>query len=111
MPIVKELEKLTSELNDALESKNTKKYINLKKQLGHFQEFPKSERTIKVEGESLVLDVGVEAPWLSPFGACLIRIYDIRRNAEGDVQFGVGNKTLPILGYVKAEAFYDEWPS
>lgn len=102
---------IDDEIAAALNANDTKKYIQLKKQSAHFQAFSKEERTIKVDGESLILDAGTEAPWLSGLGACLIRVYDIRRNEKGQVEFGIGNETLPILGYVSAKAFFNEWPA
>jgi len=59
----------------------------------------------------LVAEPDCEAPWLSAFGACLVKVYGIRRNAEsGTVEFGVGNESPPILGWVTANDFYHQWP-
>ncbi len=45
---------------------------------------------------------------MSSLGTCLIRVYDIRENDDGVVEFGVGNKILPILAYCRIKAFYNE---
>jgi hypothetical protein len=73
-------------------------------------EFTEAERTIRVDGSPVILSKGSEAPWLSPLGACLVKVYDFRRREDGKVEFGVGNETPPILGWVTAEEFFDEWP-
>ena len=99
-----------SELEVALKADNTERYLELQKQLNHFKSIPLSERTIIVNGESIVLDAGTEAPWFGMYGVCFVRVYDTRRDKEGHVEFGVGNETLPILGYVRANRFYNEWP-
>lgn len=70
--------------------------------------FTKDERTIG-KGVMVVEKLGQKAPWLNGFGACLIKIYGIRR--RGDlVEFGIGNEEPPILGWVKANDFFEEWP-
>ena len=57
-----------------------------------------------------VLEIGSEAPWLGPLGACFARVYDLRLDADGVVEFGVGNEKPPVVAWVKAEDFFDEWP-
>jgi len=74
-----------------------------------FESFTREERNI--QGLLTVEKSGQEAPWLTPFGASLVKIYGIRRNKDGEVEFGIGNEQPPILGWVKAEHFYYEWPS
>ena len=72
--------------------------------------FTEDERTIPVRGNPLVVnEAGTEAPWMSAFGACLVKVYGMRR-LEGQVQFGIGDEELPILGWVGAGDFYEEWP-
>lgn len=55
-----------------------------------------------------------KAPWLAPNGACLVIIYAMTRDvASGGVLFGIGvEKPPPVdkLRWVKANAFYTEWP-
>ena len=75
-----------------------------------FQSFSASERTI-AGGLVTIEKPGTKAPWLSPFGACLVKVYGIRRNPETNrVEFGIGNEKPPILGWVTEDKFYDEWP-
>lgn len=70
--------------------------------------FSEKERTV---GDGITtVSCGSEAPWLSPFGACLVKVYGIRRNENGTVEFGVGNEQPPILAWVTAKDFYNEWP-
>lgn len=52
---------------------------------------------------------GMTAPWLSAFGACFVKIWDIRI-VDGIVEYGIGNESPPVLGWVKAGDFYSEWP-
>ncbi len=72
-----------------------------------FENFTERERNIK--GLVTVSAPGTEAPWLTPFGAGLVKIYGIRRR-KGRVEFGIGNEEPPILGWVTKDEFYDEWP-
>ena len=72
-----------------------------------FENFTEGERNIK--GLVTVSAPGTEAPWLTPFGAGLVRIYGIRRR-EGKIEFGIGNEEPPILGWVTQDKFFDEWP-
>lgn len=56
---------------------------------------------------------GMEAPWMSPLGACHVKIWSIRRRLDGVVEYGIGNEVRPPdaeLGWVIAEAFGREWP-
>lgn len=70
--------------------------------------FTKEERTIG-HGVMIVENVPCEAPWMSGMGACLIKIYAMRR--RGDlVEFGIGNQELPIRAWISANDFPDEWP-
>lgn len=99
-----------SELEEALRNNDTEKYISLVKASGRFEAFSEEERTLDIDGFPEIVSSGFEAPWLTPFGTGLIRVYDIRRNEKGVVEFGVGNQTLPILSYVTSDKFYNEWP-
>ncbi len=72
-----------------------------------FENFTREERTI--QGLLVVSEAGTIAPWMTPYGAALVKIYGVRRH-EGKVQFGIGNEEPPILGWVEALAFYDKWP-
>lgn len=75
-----------------------------------FDSFNEEERTI-AGGLVVVKEAGTEAPWLGAFGACLVKVYGIRRNTETDkVEFGIGNEAPPILGWVTADQFFNEWP-
>ncbi len=68
------------------------------------------------KGVTTVDTLPFEAPWLSPFGACLINITDVRRNENGIVEFQLGDenavpyKTKNGEAWVEADAFYSEWP-
>ena len=73
-----------------------------------FEDFSPAERTI-AGGIVVVKKPGTEAPWLGPLGACLIKVFGIRRR-NGRVEFGIGNEKPPILDWVTANAFFDEWP-
>lgn len=72
-----------------------------------FENFTERERNIK--GLVTVESPGTEAPWMSPLGACLVKVFGIRRR-NGRVEFGVGNEEPPILAWVTKDKFYDEWP-
>lgn len=69
------------------------------------------------KGATHVKVLPCEAPWLSPLGACLIKIIDIRRNEDGIVEFQLGDeenkpytKDNGETYWAKADEFYDEWP-
>jgi len=69
--------------------------------------FTKEERTVGY-GILVVEDFPCEAPWMGSMGACLVKIYAMRR--RGDlVEFGVGNEEPPILAWIQANDFADEW--
>lgn len=61
-----------------------------------------------------VLGFPTEAPWLGPFGACLINITNIRRNDDGLIEFQVGDEHgVPYddgSAWFPAIRFYEEWP-
>jgi len=73
-----------------------------------FEDFTEAERNI--HGLLIVKGPGTAVPWLNGYGACLVKIYGIRRSSEGKVEFGIGNEKPPILGWVTADRFFDEWP-
>jgi hypothetical protein len=73
-----------------------------------FGSFTQQERTVG-KGITIIKAPGDEAPILSAFGAALVRVYGIRRK-DGIVQFGVGNEEPPILDWIEANDFFDEWP-
>lgn len=73
-----------------------------------FESFTEEERNI--QGLFVVEGPDEEAPWLTPYGVGLVKIYGIRRGKDGEVEFGIGNEEPPILGWVKDEHFYHEWP-
>lgn len=75
----------------------------------------------KFDPEELVINYALTlnelpcvAPWLSPFGACFIKISDIRRSDEGCVEFQLADENnVPYENgtlWAKKEAFYGEWP-
>lgn len=74
-----------------------------------FDNFTVEERTIKIEDEPVLINKGSELPVFTPMGVDLVKVYGIRRK-EGKVEFGIGNQTPPILGWVTADFFYHEWP-
>ena len=64
-------------------------------------------------GKFTSLKKGMEAPWLGAFGACFVKIWDIRRREDGVVEYGIGNETEPspdLIAWITAEKFYSEWP-
>ena len=75
--------------------------------------FEKNELSIG-KGVTTVTNLPYKAPWLSPYGACFIMITDLRRNNEGKVEFQLGNESAEPYEkgtiWVKANAFYPEWP-
>lgn len=95
------------ELRDAERAGDTGRFLELQERVGRWREIPPDERRIKAGG---VLEPGDEAPWITAMGSCLVRVYDIRRGEDGRAEFGVGNETLPILAWVNAEDFFEEWP-
>lgn len=55
---------------------------------------------------------GCEAPWMGAFGACLVKIWDIRRSADGAIEYGIGNEDEPAadeIGWVTGDKFAREW--
>lgn len=89
------------------EKRNRKAGEPVSQETEDFAAFSEAERNI--HGLLVVKGPGTEAPWLSGAGACLVKIYGIRRR-EGRVEFGIGNEHPPILGWVQARDFYREWP-
>lgn len=88
----------------------TDRFLELQEQL---PDRPWKQLTPKQRSTSLVSDIkpGAEMPWLTWGGAGFVKVYDMRWNEEENrVDFGVGNETLPILGWVQAKDFMDEWP-
>ena len=72
-----------------------------------FDGFTPQERNIH---DLLVVEKpGTEAPWLTPFGASLVKIFGIRRR-NNRVEFGIGNRRRPIRAWVTADRFLEEWP-
>jgi len=66
-----------------------------------FDNFTEEERNIRVSGQQIIIEKpGIALPWLGPFGACLVKVYGIRHNDKGEVEFGIGNEAPPILGWV-----------
>ena len=74
-----------------------------------FENFSAEERAI--HNLLIIKEIGQEAQWFGPFGACLVKVYGMRRALDGGVEFGIGSEKPPILGWVKAEEFFNEWPS
>jgi hypothetical protein len=70
---------------------------------------PAKNRTVRIEGQPVVVEVGSEMPWLSGLGACLVKVHDIRETA-GTVEYGIGNEEPPVLAWVTGDRFYNEWP-
>ncbi|MCK4815096.1 hypothetical protein KA005_04940 [bacterium] len=68
------------------------------------------------KGVETIKSLPCVAPWLSPFGVCLINITSVRRNEFGVVEFQLGDesavpyKTKNGEAWVEADAFYPEWP-
>lgn len=74
-----------------------------------WNDIPASDRTLWFG----VAVEGMEAPWMSGLGACLVKIWDIRRRADGVVEYGIGNETKPPpdkIGWITGDKFYGEWP-
>lgn len=65
-------------------------------------------------GEAVLDSLPFTAPWMGPYGSCLITITDIRRNADGKVEFQLGDEQKQPYenGTVwrQSESFYSEWP-
>jgi hypothetical protein len=70
--------------------------------------FTKQELTIG-RGLTTVDHLPFEAPWMNGMGACTVKIFEVKRD-DGVVKFGVGNEIPPILAWVVADDFYEEWP-
>lgn len=89
----------------------TTRYLDLALQAGNYRSIPEDVRTIFVDGEPVLLQPGVEVPWFDyAYGACVVRVYDLRMDHAGRIMIGIGNETLPILAYVPKNMLYDEWP-
>lgn len=69
--------------------------------------FSKSELTIG-NGVDIVDHLPFEAPWLGAMGACMVKIFEIKRDDKGSVLFGVGNEEPPVVAWVSANDFFDE---
>lgn len=66
------------------------------------------EELIIGKGLTTVDKLPFEAPWMNAIGACSINIYAVRR--RGDlVEFGIGNEKPPIISWISADDFPDEW--
>jgi len=65
-------------------------------------------------GEAILDSLPFTAPWMSPFGACLINITDIRRDSDGVVEFQLADEqNVPYddgATWRRSEAFYSQWP-
>lgn len=72
------------------------------------EKFSEEERRVG-NGLFILSELGEEAPWFTPYGVGVVKIYGIRRK-EGKVEFGIGNETPPILSWVTADRFWNEWP-
>lgn len=83
--------------------------MSVSQQTDPISQYRPEERTIMVDGEPVILGINSEAPWLSWAGACLVKVYGFRR-VDGAVEFGIGNENPPIIAWVKADAFFHEWP-
>ena len=68
------------------------------------------ERTIIVSGDTVLLNIGSAAPWLSWSGVCLVKVWGLRRSPSGEPEFGIGNEKPPVLAWVKDTEFHGEWP-
>ncbi len=69
--------------------------------------FTKEERTVGPGVE--ITKYGQEVPWMTPLGAGMIKVWGMRRRGNR-VEYGVGDRTMPILAWVTADEFYKEWP-
>jgi len=100
---------MTKNLSQNLEA-SIKQYLDLQSRTKTFEAIPEENRTLNIQGEKLLLRAGTEAPIMTPYGVGLIRVYDVRKKDNGDLEFGIGNETLPILCYLPLNRFYNEWP-
>jgi len=69
--------------------------------------FTQEERTVGPGVE--ITKYGQEVPWMTPFGVGMIKVWGMRRRG-GVVEYGVGDRTMPIQAWVTKDAFYKEWP-
>lgn len=83
--------------------------LRLKLEAAGLSNFTKQELTIG-HGLGVVDHLPFEAPWMGSLGSCLVNIYEVKREDDGSVKFGVGNEQPPILDWVSANDFYHEWP-
>lgn len=72
-----------------------------------FNAFTRKERN--THGLLVVDKPGTEAPWEEEFGACVVKVFGIRRR-KGRVEFGIGGRRRPIREWVTADRFANEWP-
>lgn len=91
--------------------KKHKEFIELfESKIGKFDEHD----LIIGKGIAKVTSLPFEAPWLSAFGACLIKISDVKRSDEGTVLFQLADESgTPYEGgkhWVTGDTFYSEWP-
>lgn len=66
------------------------------------------------KGVMKVCSLPCEAPWINPFGACLIGITDLRRNGDGIVEFQLADEEkVPYdegTVWCEADDFFGEFP-
>jgi hypothetical protein len=71
-------------------------------------DFTRQELTIG-KGLTTIDHLPFQAPWMNALGSCFVNVYEVKRE-NGVVKFGVGNEKPPVLVWVDADDFYDEWP-
>jgi hypothetical protein len=65
-------------------------------------------------GHALLDSLPFKAPWMSPFGACFIKVTDVRRTEAGIVEFQLADEANKPYqdgtAWAVAAHFYSEWP-
>jgi hypothetical protein len=65
-------------------------------------------------GHALLDALPFKAPWMSPFGACFIKVTDVRRKEDGTIEFQLADEANKPYengtAWAVAAHFYSEWP-
>lgn len=73
-----------------------------------------SDDELMLGGHALLDELPFKAPWMSPFGACFIKVTDVRRKEDGTVEFQLADESnTPYengTAWAVAAHFYSEWP-
>lgn len=73
-------------------------------------QIPVKLRSLFIGGDREVVTIGSELPWLTPYGMGFVKVHDMRLNADGVVEYGIGNEQALVMAWVTGDRFPGEWP-